>query len=71
MEKRQLRRGTYKDTIFGQTEMGDLMLSSNHQAYVWCLPQHRVPSPPPNWDNWPTHQVLVRRIIGGFPLDES
>lgn len=57
---------------------GELLLSSMHQAYVSC-PITGTPVPKPNHVQnkqgrqhaWPTHQVLVWRIVRGFPLDNS
>lgn len=57
---------------------GNLLLSSTHQAWVSC-PITGPPAPRPNHFQskqgrqhaWPAHQVLVRRIVRGFPLDDS
>lgn len=79
MERVQLRRGIYKDPIFGHTDMETRPPAELPPPGLAFLPRDSTPCPIPNhaknrngWlDAWPSYQVLVRRIIWGFPLDDS
>lgn len=79
MEKGRLRRGTSKNPIFGHTDTAmrpPAELPRPSPAFMpgdstlWPVPNHAKKRN--GWlDTRPSHQVLVGRIIWGFPLDDS